>query len=188
MRDMDEIISLVSEFLDKEGIKYVIVGGLAAIFYGIPRMTMDLDLIIQMPENKRNKFIEFLNKNDFFVDKWDLEQGFKDRSHSTIQDKNSLLRLDIKGVYTKFDKETLERRVAIRYKGKKLHITSPEDTIANKLLFGREQDIKDSEGIYVRQLEKLDMKLLENRCKELNVWKEFLNMKKRVEKYLNERK
>lgn len=184
MQDMDEIIFLVTDFFDKENIKYVIVGGLAAIFYGVPRTTMDLDLILHIPEEKIDKFIKFFQKNDFFADKWDLEQSLKEKSHCTIEDKESLLRLDIKGVYTDFDQKTLERRIPFEYKGKKVYITSAEDTIANKLLFGREQDIKDVEGIFVRQEEKLDMDLLKKRCKELGVEEEFLEMKKRVEKYL----
>ena len=187
MRDMTEVISLITEFLNNEDIDYVIVGGLAAIFYGIPRTSMDLDIIIQIPENKIERFVKFLEKKEFFVDKWDLEESFKEKSHCTIQDKNSLLRLDVKGAYTDLDKKTLDRRVSFEYNGKKIYLASAEDTIANKLLFGREQDIKDVEGIYARQYGKLDAEFLEKRCKELKVWKEFLAMKKRVEKILKEK-
>lgn len=47
MRDMDEIILLVCDFLDKEDMEYVIVGGLA---------------VIRIPENKINNFIQFLKE------------------------------------------------------------------------------------------------------------------------------
>ncbi|HIH97895.1 MAG TPA: hypothetical protein HA346_02675 [Thermoplasmata archaeon] len=66
-----------------------------------------------------------------------------------------------------------------------IYIASPEDTLANKLLFGSEQDIKDAEGIWVRQ-RNLDIKYLEGRCRTLGVWEEFVEMKKRVAKYLKE--
>lgn len=112
--------------------------------------------------------------------------SFKEKSHCTIQDKKSMLRLDVKGIYTDTDRETMSRRIPFEYKGKKLYITSAEDTIANKLLFSREQDIMDAEGIYVRQLPKLDIQYLERRCKELDVLEEFIDMKKRVERYLKE--
>jgi len=110
MRDMDEIVSLVSRFLNKEKIEYVIVGGLVAIFYGIPRTTMDIDIIIQIPEDRIKDFIEFLKKNDFFANEDDMKTAFKEKSHCTIEDKKSLIRLDVKGIYTEFDKDTLKRK------------------------------------------------------------------------------
>jgi len=182
MRDMDETVSLVSRFLNKEKIKYVIVGGLVAIFYGIPRTTMDIDIIIQIPENKIKVFVEFLKKNEFFASEDDIKTAFKEKSHCTIEDKKSLIRLDVKGIYTEFDKDTLKRKRSFNYKDTKMYLASPEDTIASKLLFGSEQDIKDAEGIYVRQKGKLKMDYLISRCRKLNVYKKFLEMKKRVEK------
>ncbi len=184
MRDMDEIILLVCDFLDRENIDYVIVGGLAVIFYGTPRTTMDVDMVLKIPEDKIDDFIRFLKENDFFADKWDLEMSFRERSHCTIQDKRSMLRLDIKGAYTDTDRETINRRVSFEYKGKNLYIASAEDTIINKLLFGREQDIRDAEGIYVRQLPRLETQYIEKRCKKLHIWKEFTDMRKRVGRYL----
>lgn len=185
MRDMDEIVSLVSRFLNKEKIEYVIVGGLVAIFYGIPRTTMDIDIIIQIPENEIKVFVEFLKKNDFFASEDDIKTAFKEKSHCTIEDKKSLIRLDVKGIYKEFDRETLKRKRHFNYKGAKLYLASPEDTIASKLLFGSEQDIKDVEGIYVRQKGKLNMDYLGSRCKNLGVYKEFLKMKKKVEEIEN---
>lgn len=64
------------------------------------------------------------------------------------------------------------------------YVASPEDTIANKLLFGSDQDIKDAEGIYVRQFDNLDMEYLAERCKKLDVLEEFSAMKIRIEKHL----
>jgi hypothetical protein len=37
MRSMTEILKLVCEFLNEEKVVYVVVGGLAVLFYGIPR-------------------------------------------------------------------------------------------------------------------------------------------------------
>ena len=58
--------------------------------------------------------------------------------------------------------------------------------IGNKLLFGSEQDIKDAEGIWVRQKGNLDMEYLEGNCRSLGVWDDFIEMKNRIEKYLKE--
>jgi len=111
-----------------------------------------------------------------------MEMAFDEKSHCTVQDKTSMIRLDIKGVYSKGELETIKDRVPFDYEGERIYLASLEDTIANKLLFGREQDIKDAEGIYVRQGKKLDMEKLERKCKSLGVYEEFQDMKKGVEK------
>ena len=167
-------------FLNEEKVVYVIVGGLAVLFYGIPRTTMDVDIIIEMAELKR--FVEFLNGNDFFADEEDIQMALKEKSHATIEDKTSMIRLDIKGIYSENDRLTLKRRRRVNLTNFWFYIASPEDTIANKLLFGSDQDMRDAEGIYVRQFDKLEMAYLEERCKKLEVYDDFLRMKERVER------
>ncbi len=102
----------------------------------------------------------------------------------SIEDITSMIRLDIKGIYSENDMITLKRRREISLADFVFYVASPEDTIANKLLFGSEQDVKDAEGIYARQFENLDMAYLEERGEGLEVYEEFLTMKIRVEKYL----
>lgn len=60
-----------------------------------------------------------------------------------------------------------------------IYIASPEDTIANKLLFSREQDIKDALGIYVRQYDVLNIEYLTDICKKIGVYNALLDLKKR---------
>ena len=186
MRNIEEILKLVCGFLNEEGAVYVVVGGLAVLFYGIPRTTMDIDIIIAMNMDETKRFAEFLNENDFFADEEDIKTAFEEKSHATIEDKTSMARLDIKGIYGENDRITLERRRRVSSADLAFFVASPEDMIANKLLFGSEQDVKDAEGIYVRQFDDLDMAYLEKRCKELGVYEEFLTMKKRVERRMQE--
>jgi hypothetical protein len=55
------------------------------------------------------------------------------------------------------------------------------------MLFGSEQDIKDAEGIYVRQFDNLDMGYLTERCRKLDVLEDFSAMKRRAERYMVEK-
>jgi len=176
---------MVCGFLNEEGAEYVVVGGLAVLFYGVPRTTMDIDIIITMDVDKTRRFVEFLNENDFFADEEDIKTAFVEKSHATIEDKTSMARLDIKGIYGENDRITLERRRRVSLADFAFYVASPEDTIANKLLFGSEQDVKDAEGIYARQFENMDMAYLEKRCERLGVYEEFLMMKRRVERNIN---
>lgn len=185
MRSMNEILKLVCTFLNEEGVAYVVVGGLAVLFYGIPRTTMDIDLLIATDMAETKRFVAFLNENDFVADEEDIKTAFEEKSHATIEDKTSMIRLDIKGIYGENDRITLERRKKVNLADFEIYVASPEDIIANKLLFGSEQDVKDAEGIYARQFDNLDMAYLEERCERLEVYEEFSMMKRRVERNMH---
>ncbi len=181
MREIDEILSLVCGFLGRARIGYVMVGGLVVNFHGLSRTTMDIDLILQIKEEDTPKLAEFLSRNDFFASAEGLRRALKERFHCIVQDKRSMFRLDIKGICNEMDKRTFERRTSFKYKGTDIYIASPEDIIANKLVFGSEQDLKDAEGIFVRQLGKLNLEYLEEICREMGVEDELAGLKRRVE-------
>lgn len=186
MRSMEEILELTCKYLNERNVEYVIVGGIAVLAYGTPRTTMDADIIIQMDTKNLKMFAKYLADNHFHSKSSDIENAFRDKSHFSALDSESLFRLDIKGVYNEMDNRTLKNRCAVNYSGIRIYLESPEDTIANKLVFGSEQDIKDADGIFVRQLPKLDMQYLKNACVANGVTLEFNRLKRRVKKYLKE--
>jgi hypothetical protein len=103
LREIEEIIRLVCDFLNREKIGYVLVGGLAVSFHGLPRTTMDLDLILRISEDEIPKLAEFLTRKDFWVNAEELKTALREKTHCRILDKKSLFRLDIKGIYTEAD-------------------------------------------------------------------------------------
>ncbi len=61
--------------LNDEGIKYIVVGGIAVNLHGIPRMTYDVDLLIDFEDKNINKFLSLLN-----------EWGFRPKAPLNIMD------------------------------------------------------------------------------------------------------
>ena len=50
--------------LNSQGVKYVVIGGIAAIIHGVPRATFDPDMLIEAsPENARKLLGAFENAN-----------------------------------------------------------------------------------------------------------------------------
>jgi len=182
VKGIEKILRLVCKNFDENNIDYVIVGGFAAIFYGNPRTTMDLDVVMQIKEIDIEKVVKFFKENGFFADTEDMSAAFKERSHCTVEYKGTMFRIDIKGVYDEMDRRTIKNKVKADFHGTKMYIASPEDTIINKLIFARERDIMDAMGIYARQMGKLDEKYLEKEAKKRGVYDKLSEIKEKVSK------
>jgi hypothetical protein len=169
MRKMNEILPLVCSYLNESNAEYVIVGGIVVSIHGVPRSTTDLDVIVSLEEKSLANLVEFLKKNGFHASIEDARAAFAEHSHFTAEDTLSHLRLDIKGVYNEMDRNALARRMKFNFKGVNLMIETPEDLIAAKLHFGSDQDIRDAEGVYRMQKDRLDLSYLEAACKSYGV-------------------
>ncbi|MCX9011338.1 MAG: hypothetical protein OIN66_09465 [Candidatus Methanoperedens sp.] len=183
MRTIEAILKLVCSFLNENNVNYVIVGGFAVLFYGNPRTTMDIDFVIQLADEDIPMLIKFLQENGFYADEYDMRTALKEKSHCTVEDKETMFRLDIKGVYGEMDERVLRNKRRIELYDTAVYIALAEDTIANKLLFGRERDVEDALGIYVRQHDALNMEYLESICKKIGVYDALGDLRKRYEKY-----
>lgn len=53
------------EELTQEGIEYLAVGGVAVILSGYIRITMDLDLLINLKEQNLRKVVNFFNNRGY---------------------------------------------------------------------------------------------------------------------------
>ena len=65
----------IFEAFNEKGIKYLVVGGIAVNLYGIPRMTYDIDILIDMSDSNIEQFLNLMKK-------W----GFKPRVPVPIDD------------------------------------------------------------------------------------------------------
>lgn len=182
MRTIEQILDIVCEFLNKNSIDYVIVGGFAVLFYGNPRTTMDIDYVIRIADENIPELIKFLQQNGFHADEYDMRAAFKEGSHCTVEDKETMFRLDIKGVYSEMDERALRNKRMVKLDETVVWIASPEDTIVNKLVFAREQDLKDALGIFVRQYDALDVDYLEETAKKNGVYDELRDLRKKYER------
>ncbi len=62
---IDDLVRVCKE-LNKEGVKYVLIGGFAINYYGFPRGTEDIDLLVEPSEEnilKIKKALSFLQDN-----------------------------------------------------------------------------------------------------------------------------
>jgi len=181
MRTLEDVAKEVAKTLEALGIDYVIVGGIAVAGWGNIRTTRDVDVIMAIGGGRVKELVGAFKKRGFSVSAGDILSALEEKSHFTIFDERSEYHVDAKGVYGVRELRTMRTKKKTKIKGVNVYIASAEDTIANKLLVGSEQDLKDAEGILIRQLGKLDMRYLEKICGEMGVQEELDKLKKRAE-------
>ena len=175
--------------LTEANLKYIIVGGFAAIYRGKPRTTLDLDIIIENNLNKINKFFELLKTNNFDVMDEQIAFALKERTNISIFDNESILRIDLKIARNPEEIATLNGAQDEKYKELNLKMASVEQILWGKILYmGNILEIPESElldsndvldFIYVfQQAKKIDMDWLRSKV-------EFKGLDKILDKLVN---
>lgn len=182
MRKFEEIIKITADFLNSEEIPYMFVDAIAVGYYGIPRTTQDIDIVLVIPQDKIHGFAEFFQSNDFFCPAEDIIVAFREKSHFGVFDNQSPFRIDVKGIYSEFDQQSFFRRVQVESFGRKIWLCTPEDAIISKLMYGSPKDLLDAKGILLRQKDKLDYDYLTKYSKVYKVGKDYRKIIEEVSK------
>jgi|SRR6266403_5748742 hypothetical protein len=142
---LDQLQSIFASF-QKNDVKYLVIGGIAAVLYGVPRATFDLDVLIEPSAQNAERLLKGM-----------IDAGLGTASLTTVEDLLSKeitiftdrIRLDVQtstpGIVFE---DAWERRVTMNYKGQALEVVSLRDLIASKRAAGRDVDLQD-----VRMLE-----------------------------------
>lgn len=135
-------IRLILEKFEQAEIPYCIVGGLAAIAYGRPRLTLDADLVLSLTPQHVAALIQAFPIEDFYLPPPEVlltEIQRESRGHFNIIHQHSALRADcyLPGTSALARWELENRR---RMEGPFGHcwFAPPEAIIVHKLLFFRE--------------------------------------------------
>ena len=123
-------------------VKYVVIGGIAAILHGVPRATFDLDILIEAtPDNAQSLLNALLDAGlgtaaltspgDVLANEITI---FKDRVRVDVQTSTpGLLFAD-----------AWSRRKTITYQGQDFFIVSKDDLVRSKRAAGRPVDLEDA--------------------------------------------
>jgi len=160
-RSMLTELEFAVKLLEREGMKYMIGGGIANSYWGFPRSTTDIDFIVPLVHTSDKDALQRI-ENGFVKDGWDIKA---DAGRPLIAEKPSV-RLDFWSIKSIYDEERFERRIKVKLEDFDIWITTPEDLILQKLMWHRSKDIEDIRGVLARQ-DKLDWEYIKKWAKEL---------------------
>ena len=181
MEQYNLLLFLVDCF-EKLKIPYFVTGAIASIAYGEPRLTNDIDIVVDMSLTHIDAVKSCFSEKEFYLDKNSMREAINRRSQFNIIHPESGLKADV--IITKKDDFDQSRFVRI----KKLHVSetksaafaSPEDVIIKKLEYfkqGRsEKHLRDIASMLKISSELIDRTYVSSWAKKLTfseIWEEL---------------
>jgi hypothetical protein len=113
---------------NRSGLRYALTGGVAASYYGRPRTTLDVDVLVGTKELELTRLAKSLTEEGIKVGKKELSRALRSKYHiATVLDSKSPHRLDII-----FTDERLERKAGLIL-GSHTYYQTAESLILSKL-------------------------------------------------------
>jgi hypothetical protein len=175
--DILAAITPIVEALEELGIPYHIGGSVASSLYGLPRLTIDADLVADIRMKHVRPLVKQL-ETDYYIDEDMIRDAIRRQSSFNIIHLDTMLKVDVFIPKTRlFDQEELRKvRQEVLSEGTRpFNIASPEGTILNKLEWYRmggevsDRQWNDILGVLKVQGTNLDIVYLERWAADLSV-------------------
>jgi hypothetical protein len=75
--DFGKVLDVITTFLEERGFRYAVIGGVALAAYGLPRTTVDLDLVVD--SSAQDDLIQFLESRGYRT--LHRSSGYSNHSH-----------------------------------------------------------------------------------------------------------
>ena len=169
-----EVFRRITAALDQSGIPYMLTGSFASAYYGVPRSSQDIDLIIEATPERLQTFIQLLPSGEYYAD---LEMALEARRRQSLFNVIDLLtgwKIDL--IFRKsrpFSEEEFGRRKQVVLQGFAIFAASAEDVVVAKLEWAKlaqsQRHIEDVAGILRMRWASLDHAYLEKWIVELGL-------------------
>ncbi len=174
-----DVFRRITAALDQSSISYMLTGSFASAYYGAPRSTQDIDLVIEASPQQLESFVRSLPSEEYYADLDAALEARKRESLFNVIDLSTGWKIDlILHKSRAFSQEEFRRRKQVSLQGLTLFVASAEDVILAKLEWSKlaqsRRQVEDVAAILRVRSNSLDGSYLEKWTRELDVEKEWL--------------
>ena len=183
MEQSDLLKYLINAF-ETLGLRYLVTGSIASMFYGEPRFTNDIDVVAEIDEHHIPELMKLFPSSEFYLSEDAIRDAIKNRYQFNIIHPVSGLKIDVNvSKKTIFNESRFKRiRRISPLEGIKVNFASPEDVIIMKMVCfkkgGSDKHLRDIAGMLKISEEIIDRKYIEKWVGEFalgGIWQAIIN-------------
>lgn len=165
MNALFKIAKEFQDFCDSHDWRSCIIGGIAVNRWGRPRVTSDVDLTVLTGFGGEEQVIDTL-LGRYTARVPDAKQFARFRRVLLLNSREGT-GIDVSLGALPFEEKVIERASPFAFDGVELRTCSAEDLIVMKLFASRPGDIRDAEGVAIRNRSRLDWRYIEDQLQPL---------------------
>jgi hypothetical protein len=147
-----ELLQVVDQVCERLGIRYATVGSLATIVYGEPRLTNDIDILVDLKSASLDDFCDAFPAPPYYLSRLAAQAAIRDRRQFNIIQTSAALKVDCILPASPFDQQQLMRSTRQQLRlGLEAVVATPEDVIIKKMeyyrLGGSDKHLRDIAGV-----------------------------------------
>lgn len=182
--ELSELLHHLTSELDRLNIPYLITGSMATIAYGEPRLTNDIDVVVDLRLEQVEDFCRAFPAPEFYCSPAAVRSAVLRRFQFNVLHPSSGLRIDVMiPEPSEFNRSRLSRAARLRTTADTTAwFASPEDAILKKLeyyrLGGSDKHLRDIAGVLKIRRDRLDYAYLAQWAQKLGVsdlWQQLLS-------------
>lgn len=173
MEQADFIRDIIGR-LNKLSLTYCITGSIASNFFGLPRLTHDLDIVIFLNMQNVQALIKEFSP-DCYIDEESIKEAIRNKGMFNVIHHQTGLKID----FWMLKDDEFNRNLFIRRQQMEIltgvfaWLATAEDVLLSKLLWYRmtpsDRQLNDAKGILEVQGERLDMNYIKEWTKRLDI-------------------
>jgi hypothetical protein len=177
--DQLEFLRLVVSILHGSELRYMVVGSFASGFWGEPRATYDVDVVVSLVASDVPRLAALFPDDQFYFSPEAARQAIYSGTQFNIIHPESGNKIDvmIQGADAWGQLQLSRRRLLHLGTGLEVYVGAPEDVILSKLVYyregGSEKHLRDIAGILKLRQTELDMTYLADWAVRLGVETEW---------------
>jgi len=137
MRSEQEFLVDVLQRLNSAGVDYMLTGSMASNFWGTPRTTHDVDIVVLLKPDQVDRFAAAFEPG-FFIQRESVRAVFQPPHQFNVLDEQSALKADFWQLrQSEFEQEMFRRRLSLELFGTQAWVATAEDVLLHKLYWNK---------------------------------------------------
>ena len=133
-----DVLKSVAARLDAANMPYMVTGSMAANYYAVPRMTRDIDLVVELTVADTDRLCALFD-DDFYLDPDAVRTAIANRTSFNAIHTSSVVKVDFMvRKDSEYRHEELRRRRRVALDDTTIFVVAPEDLIISKLDWARD--------------------------------------------------